>query len=80
MDGENGFYTSPLQQRTAIIQLLALQSQTTEATRMSKEEGAADLGWRESVVARVLRAALSLGYNVRNYTYVDRDPIGRKIA
>ena len=47
---------------------------------MSKEEGAADLGWRESVVARVLRAALSLGYNVRNYTYVDRDPIGRKIA
>ena len=47
---DHGFYTSPLQQRTDSIQLLALQSQ---ATRLSKEVEAANLARRENAVARL---------------------------
>ena len=53
VDEDNGFYTSPLQQRTDSIQLLALQSQAEEATRLRKEVGAANSARRESAVARL---------------------------
>ena len=53
VDEDNGFFRTPLQQRTASIQLLALQSQAAEATRLSKEVGAANLGRRENAVARL---------------------------
>ena len=44
LDEDNGFYTSPLQQRTASIQLLARQSQEAETTRLRKEVGPTKLG------------------------------------
>ena len=53
VDEDNGFYTSPLQQRTASIQLLALQSQAEEAARLRKEVEAVILARRESAVARL---------------------------
>ena len=52
-DEDDGFHTSPLQQRTASTQLLALNSQAEKATRLRKEVEAANLARRESAVTRL---------------------------